>query len=68
MGDNPWIAALLGWIPGFGHIYVGEFKKGIGLHALGLGLFISGIGLFLQPILIIYSVVDAYKSAKSINS
>lgn len=64
MGNRPWLAALLGWIPGFGHLYIGNYKKGLLIHIVALILFTSGIGLIIEPILVIYSVFSAYTEAK----
>lgn len=75
---SPAIAAALAIIPGCGHFYLGHNKKGIayllgvgGLQFFGLDLDLSVIGLALGvPMevgggtLWLYSIVDAYRTAK----
>lgn len=75
---SPAVAAALAIIPGCGHFYLGHNKKGIayllgvgGLQFFGLDLDLSVIGLALGvPMevgggtLWIYSIVDAYRTAK----
>jgi TM2 domain-containing membrane protein YozV len=75
---NPLVAAALAIIPGCGHFYLGHNKKGIG-YLLGIGgLQFFGFDLDLTVIgaalgvpleigggtLWIYSIVDAYRTAK----
>jgi len=75
---NPWAAAALAIIPGCGHFYLGHNLKGIGylvgiigFQMFDLGLDASVIGLSLGvPLelgpgaLWVYSIVDAYRTAK----
>jgi TM2 domain-containing membrane protein YozV len=75
---NPWTAAALAVIPGCGHFYLGHNVKGIAL-LVGIGGFqlfdtsldLTGIGALLGvPLEIgpaglwLYSIVDAYRTAK----
>ncbi|WP_078430633.1 hypothetical protein [Alkalihalobacterium alkalinitrilicum] len=69
---NPGIAAVLSFFfAGLGQIYNGEIAKGI---AFIIAYFISGllmlilIGFITTPILWIWGMVDAYKSAERINA
>jgi TM2 domain-containing membrane protein YozV len=66
------IAVLLSFvIPGAGQMYLGKIGKGIllfvlaGISAILCFLF---IGFLLLPIIWIYSIYDAYKSAKDYNA
>jgi ribosomal protein L40E len=75
---HPLLAALLGIVPGLGHLYVGEYKKGIGIMAALGALELAGLDLDLSVIgaalgiptelgglgLWIYSIVDAYHAAR----
>lgn len=75
---SPVVAAALALIPGCGHFYLGHNKKGIGyligiggIQFLGLDLDLTVIGAALGiPLelgggtLWIYSIVDAYRTAK----
>jgi len=75
---NPITAALLAIVPGCGHFYLGHNKKGIGfligiggLEVFGLPLDMTVIGAALGvPMefgggaLWLYSIVDAYRTAK----
>ena len=64
---KPWVAALLGiLVVGVGHMYLGEWGKGIGI--LVVALILSAItGGLLAPVLWIVSCVWAYSDAKKIN-
>jgi len=69
MTRHPGVAAVLSFvIPGLGQIYNGELGKGFGFVA---GVIISGllcalyIGMLLLPILWIWAVIDAYKTAET---
>ncbi len=68
---KPGLAAFLGFIPGVGAMYNGQFLKGF-IHALGFVALIwltsEAHGMFgiLIPILIFYMVFDAYKTAQAI--
>jgi hypothetical protein len=75
---SPWTAAALAIVPGCGHFYLGHNLKGIGFlvgivgfQVFDLGLDASVIGLSLGvPLelgpgaLYIFSIVDAYRTAK----
>ena len=75
---SPVVAAALALIPGCGHFYLGHNKKGIGyligiggIQFLGLDLDLTVIGAALGiPLelgggtLWIYSIVDAYRTAR----
>lgn len=79
---SPVVAAALALIPGCGHFYLGHNKKGIGyligiggIQFLGLDLDLSVIGAALGiPLelgggtLWIYSIVDAYRTAKHMDA
>jgi len=75
---NPWLAAGLAIIPGMGHLYLGHNLKAAGFFAGIAGLQFFGFDLDLSVIgaaigvplelgggtLWIYSIVDAYRTAK----
>jgi hypothetical protein len=72
-GPSPAVALLLGFIPGVGAIYNGQYAKGL-IHAVVFGLFVtilnSGVGE-LEPMVgilfaawIFYMVIEAYHTAK----
>jgi TM2 domain-containing membrane protein YozV len=75
---NPWVAAGLALIPGMGHLYLGQNVKGmgflfglVGMQFIGLDLDLSVIGAAIGvPMelgggtLWVYSIVDAYRTAK----
>lgn len=79
---DPRIAALLAVVPGMGHFYLGHNKKGIaylvgviGLQFFGADLDLSVIGLAVGvPLelggggLWLYSIVDAYRTAKQMEA
>lgn len=69
--SRPVVAGLLGFIPGVGAMYNGQFMKGV-IHALGfvvlifLTAHVSGIlGIFIG-FFVFYMVFDAYKTAEAI--
>lgn len=68
---KPGLAAFLGFIPGVGAMYNGQFLKGF-IHALGFVALIwltsEAHGMFgiLIPIFVFYMVFDAYKTAQAI--
>ena len=64
---KPWLAALLGiLIVGVGHMYLGEWGKGIGI--LVVALILSAItGGILAPVMWIVSCLWAYSDAKKHN-
>ena len=68
---NPGIGAVLSffWM-GLGQIYNGQIAKGIAFmvaYAVSWLLMLVVIGLITTPILWIYGMYDAYKSAEKIN-
>ena len=68
---NPGIAAVLSffWM-GLGQIYNGQIAKGIAFivaYAISWILTMVLIGLITTPILFVYGIYDAYKSAQKIN-
>ncbi len=79
---DPKTAALLALIPGCGHFYLGHNLEGLalllgisGFQLLDLGFDVTGIGAFvgvpleLGPAgLWVYSIVDAYRTAKQMES
>jgi TM2 domain-containing membrane protein YozV len=79
---NPFLAAALAVVPGLGHFYLGENKKGIayligigGLEFFGLDLDLSVIGAIIGvPLevgggtLYLFSIFDAYRSAKRLEA
>jgi len=69
---NPGIAAVLSFLfVGLGQIYNGQIGKGLAFFVLGIVLAMSMfiiIGLILYPIFWIYTIYDAYNTAKKINT
>ena len=79
---DPRVAALLAVIPGMGHFYLGHNMKGVaylvgvvGLQFFGLDLDLSVIGLAVGVPLELgggtlwaYSIIDAYRTAKQMES
>lgn len=79
---NPILAAALAVVPGLGHFYLGENKKGIayligigGLEFFGVDLDLTVIGALIGvPLevgggtLWLFSIVDAYRSAKRLEN
>jgi TM2 domain-containing membrane protein YozV len=75
---NPFLAAALALVPGLGHFYLGETKKGVayligigGLEFFGLDLDLSFIGALVGvPMevgggtLWLFSIADAYRTGK----
>lgn len=75
---NPLVATALALVPGCGHFYLGENKKGIGFLIGVLGLEFFGLDLDLTVIgaligvplevgggsLWIFSIIDAYRTAR----
>ncbi len=78
---RPWLAAVLGLVPGLGHLYLGQVVRGVALlgsagllEVLGTDLDLSVVGAALGvPMelggmgLVAYSVLDAYRSARRLN-
>ncbi|MEW6771832.1 MAG: hypothetical protein AB1330_10665 [Bacillota bacterium] len=72
MHKNPGLAAVLSFFfAGLGQIYNGQIGKGIGLIIAEL---ISGllctviVGFLLLPVVWIYAIYNAYKTAEKINA
>jgi len=75
---SPGLAAVLGFVPGLGAVYTGEFMKAL-IYVLTFAAFIgalnSDLGEPAEPILgvmlaafIVFMAVDANRSAKAINA
>ena len=68
---NPGVAAVLSFfITGLGQIYNGQIGKGViflSVQFINVLLMNVVIGLITFPILWIWSMVDAYKTAQEIN-
>lgn len=68
---NPGLAAVLSFFyMGLGQIYNGQIAKGILFiiaYSISWILIILVIGLITTPILFVYGIWDAYKSAEKIN-
>ena len=68
---NPGLAAVLSFFwTGLGQIYNGQIAKGIGLiiiYGVSWLLMLLIIGFITTPLLWIYGMWDAYKSAERIN-
>jgi hypothetical protein len=79
---NPFLAAALAVVPGLGHFYLGENKKGVayligigGLEFFGFDLDLSFIGALIGvPMevgggtLWVFSIVDAFRTARRMES
>ncbi len=67
-GGNPFVAAVLSAVfPGVGQLYNRELGKGIALMAAGTVAALSVavvVGLVFYPIVWVYAVYDAYKTAE----
>ena len=68
---NPGLAAVLSFFwCGLGQNYNGQFAKGVFFvvaYAISVGLMWLLVGLVTTPLLWIYGMYDAYKSAHKIN-
>ncbi len=68
---NPGLAAILSFFyMGLGQIYNGQIAKGVFfiiLYSISALLIIILVGIVTTPILWIYGIYDAYKSAEKIN-
>jgi len=68
---NPGLAAVLSFFyMGLGQIYNGQIAKGIAFivaYTISWILIFIVIGLLTTPVLFIYGMYDAYKSAEKIN-
>lgn len=69
---NPGLAAVLSFFyMGLGQIYNGQIAKGIFfivLYSISIVMMMILIGFITTPILFIYGMYDAYKSAEKINA
>jgi TM2 domain-containing membrane protein YozV len=69
---SPGLAAVLSFFwPGLGQIYNGQIAKGLFFMVLALlfgWLMFVVIGFILYPILWVYGIYDAYKTAERINA
>lgn len=69
---SPGLAAVASAIiPGLGQIYNGDIMKGIVLmilYGVSVALIFVFIGFFLAPIVWIYAIYNAYKTAEKINA
>jgi len=69
---NPGLAAVLSFFyMGLGQIYNGQIAKGlffIVMYTISIVLIVILVGLVTTPILFIYGIYDAYKSAEKINA
>ncbi len=74
---SPGLAAVLGFVPGLGAVYTGEFMKAL-IYVLTFAAFVgalnSDLGDPAQPILgillaafFVFMAIDSYRSAKAIN-
>jgi TM2 domain-containing membrane protein YozV len=70
--QNPGLAALASvFIPGAGQVYNDQLWKGIGLmiaYGVSIPLTVVLIGFVTIPVIWIYAVYDAHKTAKKINA
>jgi len=71
MKRSPAAAAWLSLLPGLGHLYLGQFAKGLALALAVVGVIqISQHGDafgILIPIFWIYTMIDAHRSAEELN-
>ncbi|HEX7126317.1 MAG TPA: hypothetical protein VF406_11215 [Thermodesulfobacteriota bacterium] len=69
---SPGLAAVLSFFwPGVGQIYNGQIAKGLALvvvHAVAWALVWVVIGVLLVPVVWIYAIYDAYRTAERINA
>ncbi|WP_084675061.1 zinc ribbon domain-containing protein [Hippea jasoniae] len=69
---NPGLAAVLSFLfTGLGQIYNGQIGKGIifiVMYSISIALMFVVVGFVTTPILWIWGMVDAYKTAERINS
>lgn len=68
---NPGLAAVLSFFyMGLGQIYNGQIAKGIAFiifYSISWVLWLVIIGIFITPILWVWGMIDAYKSAEKLN-
>jgi hypothetical protein len=68
-GTEPWVAFALGWIPGVGAMYNGQFVKGL-VHVVIFALLVNmahyngALGLVVAA-WVFYQVFDAYQTARA---
>ena len=69
---NPGLAAILSFLyMGLGQIYNGQISKGIAFliaYSISILLMFILVGFITTPVLFIYGIYDAYKSAEKINA
>jgi len=69
---NPGLSAVLSFFyMGLGQIYNGQIAKGIFfivVYSISIAMMLILIGFITTPILFIYGMYDAYKSAEKINT
>ena len=69
---NPGLAAVLSFFyMGLGQVYNGQIAKGIFfivVYSISIVMMLILIGFITTPILFIYGMYDAYKSAEKINT
>jgi TM2 domain-containing membrane protein YozV len=69
---NPGLAAVLSFFyMGLGQVYNGQIAKGIFfivMYSISIAMMLILIGFITTPILFIYGMYDAYKSAEKINA
>ncbi len=73
-GSSPGLAAVLGFVPGLGAVYNGEYTKAlihVAVFAGFIGILNSDFGDPIEPVagfllfaFIVYMVIDAYRTAK----
>lgn len=72
MMKNAGLAAVLSFlIPGLGQIYNGQITKGlliVVVQAINVALTNVLIGFVFYPIVLVYAVFDAYRTAQRINA
>lgn len=72
MMKNAGLAAVLSFlIPGLGQIYNGQITKGlliVVVQAINVALTNVLIGFIFYPIVLVYAVFDAYRTAQRINA
>lgn len=72
MMKNAGLAAVLSFlIPGLGQIYNGQIIKGlliVVVQAINVALTNVLIGFIFYPIVLVYAVFDAYRTAQRINA
>jgi TM2 domain-containing membrane protein YozV len=73
---NPMIAGVASLLPGLGHFYIGETRRGIVLIViavfllylvLGFHNIVAELGDALYVVIVLYSAYDSYNTAKMMN-